>query len=193
MTVEGMQGSVIQMVNHGLSTGALFIIVGMLYERRHTRMISDFGGLARQMPVLATFFMIISLSSMGLPGLNGFVGEFLILLGSFKSTFLPSYAYAILASSGVVLSAVYILWMYQRVMFGPLDKPANLSLRDLSKREWAVLIPIVLFVFWIGIYPSTFLGKSEVSIKQVVEKLESARSGGPIGISAKENPTRPPD
>jgi len=182
MTEEGLQGSIIQMINHGLSTGALFIIVGMIYDRRHTRMISDFGGLARQMPVFATFFMIVSLSSIGLPGLNGFVGEFLILLGSFKSAILNSYAYAIVAAGGVVLAAVYILWMYQRVMFGKLDKIENQSLLDLSKREIAVLVPIVLFIFWIGVYPSTFLTRSASSVKQVVERVEAAK-GDIIGAS----------
>lgn len=172
MNEEAIQGSLIQMVNHGLSTGALFLIVGMIYERRHTREITEFGGLCKVMPVLATFFMIISLSSIGLPGLNGFVGEFLILLGSFQSRFLNTPTYAILAASGVVLSAVYILWMYQRVMFGSVTKAENQSLRDLSVREIAVLVPIAAFVFWIGIYPSSFLGKSAASTKALVQQVE---------------------
>ncbi|MGA9364985.1 MAG: NADH-quinone oxidoreductase subunit M [Bacteroidota bacterium] len=172
MNEEAIQGSLIQMVNHGLSTGALFLIVGMIYERRHTREITEFGGLCKVMPVLATFFMIISLSSIGLPGLNGFVGEFLILLGSFQSRFLNTPTYAILAASGVVLSAVYILWMYQRVMFGSVTKAENQSLKDLSVREIAVLVPIAAFVFWIGIYPSSFLGKSAASTKALVQQVE---------------------
>src|SRR5262249_51163134 len=117
-TEEGIQGSILQMINHGLSTGALFLIVGMIYDRRHSRLIGEFGGLAKVMPVFSTVFMIVSLSSIGLPGLNGFVGELLILLGAFHSTFL-SHAYAIIAASGVILAAVYMLWMYQRVIFGP--------------------------------------------------------------------------
>jgi NADH-quinone oxidoreductase subunit M len=169
---EAVQGSIIQMVNHGLSTGALFLIVGMIYERRHTREISEFGGLSKVMPVLATFFMIISLSSIGLPGLNGFVGEFLILLGSFRSSFLDTPVYTVFAASGVVLSAVYLLWMYQRVMFGSVTKPENQSLKDLSLREIAVLVPIAAFVFWIGIYPSSFLGKSAASTRALVQQVE---------------------
>ncbi|MEK6570045.1 MAG: NADH-quinone oxidoreductase subunit M [Bacteroidota bacterium] len=174
---EAIQGSIIQMVNHGLSTGALFLIVGMIYERRHTREVSEFGGLSKVMPVLATFFMIISLSSIGLPGLNGFVGEFLILLGSFQSTFLISPAYTVLATSGVVLSAVYLLWMYQRVMFGSVTKPENQTLKDLSFREVAVLVPIALLVFWIGLYPASFLAKSAASTKALVQQVERGLGG----------------
>ncbi len=177
MTEEGIQGAMIQMINHGLSTGALFLIVGMLYDRRHTRDISQFGGLSKQMPVFAAFFMIVMLSSIGLPGLNGFVGEFLILLGSFKSTFLGSHVYTVVAATGVIFAAVYMLWMFQRVMFGKLTNPANQSLRDLSKREIAVLVPIVVFIVWIGVYPSTFLKTSAASTRQIVKMLEQTRSG----------------
>ncbi len=172
LTEEGIQGGIIQMVNHGLSTGALFIIVGMLYDRRHTRLIADYGGIAKVMPVFATIFMIVTLSSIGLPGLNGFIGEFLILIGAFKSTFLNSFAFAIFAASGVILAAVYMLWMYKRVMFGTINNSANSSLVDLSKREITVLIPIIIFIVWIGVYPSTFLNKSASSTKQLVEKIE---------------------
>ena len=177
MTEEGIQGAMIQMINHGLSTGALFLIVGMLYDRRHTRDISQFGGLSSQMPVFAAFFMIVMLSSIGLPGLNGFVGEFLILLGSFKSTFLGSHVYTVVAASGVIFAAVYMLWMFQRVMFGKLTNPANHSLHDLSAREIAVLVPILVFIVWIGVYPSTFLRTSAASTKQIVRMLEQTRSG----------------
>jgi NADH-quinone oxidoreductase subunit M len=177
MTEEGIQGSMIQMINHGLSTGALFLLVGMIYDRRHTRDISQFGGLAKQLPVFATFFMIVTLSSIGLPGLNGFVGEFLILLGSFKSLFLGSHLYTVFAATGVILSAVYMLWMFQRVMFGKLSNAANQSLLDLSKRELAVLIPIVVLIVWIGVYPSTFLKSSTASTKQIVKMLERAKTG----------------
>ncbi len=161
---EAIQGSIIQMINHGLSTGALFLIVGMIYDRRHTRMIADFGGLARQMPIFVTFFMIITMSSIGLPGLNGFVGEFLILLGIFK----VNKVYAIIAASGVILAAVYMLWMFQRVNFGKLDKPENQELKDLDWKEVAVLVPIVIFCFWIGIYSSTFLSKTELSVDKLL-------------------------
>ena len=171
-TEEGIQGSIIQMVNHGLSTGALFLIVGMIYDRRHTRLISEFGGLAKVMPLLSTFFMIVSLSSIGLPGLNGFVGELLILLGAFHSKFL-SHSYAILAAGGVILGAVYMLWLYQRVVFGSVTNPANQSLRDLSAREIAVLVPVLLFIVWIGVYPGTFLKKSVIATKGIVYVVQS--------------------
>jgi NADH-quinone oxidoreductase subunit M len=174
---EGLQGGVIQMINHGLSTGALFLLVGMIYDRRHTRMIADFGGVAKVMPVFAAFFMVVMLSSVGLPGLNGFVGEFLILLGAFKSSFLGSRVFSIVAATGVILAAVYLLWSYQRVFFGKLEKPENASLRDLNLREWAVLVPIVIFIVWIGLYPQTFLEKSALSSKQIIEQFENARRG----------------
>jgi NADH-quinone oxidoreductase subunit M len=174
---EGMQGSVIQMVNHGLSTGGLFLLVGMIYDRRHTRLIKDFGGLAKQMPVYAAFFMIVMLSSVGLPGLNGFVGEFLILLGAFKSQFLGSHGYAIFGATGVILAAVYLLWSYQRVFFGKLENPENQKLIDLSRREIAVLIPVVVFIVWIGFYPNTFLEKSAAASKHVIQQVENARLG----------------
>jgi len=138
-------------------------------------MIKDFGGIARVMPVFATFFMIVMLSSAGLPGLNGFVGEFLILLGSFKSGFLGSPWYAVVAASGVILAAVYLLWSYQRVFFGRVENAENKSLKDLSVREWVVLIPVVVFIVWLGVYPKTFLDKSAGAARHVVHKLEDAR------------------
>jgi NADH-quinone oxidoreductase subunit M len=164
LTLQSVQGALIQMVNHGLSTGALFLLVGMIYERRHTRLIADFGGLARQMPIFVTFFLIITLSSVGLPGLNGFVGEFLILLGTFQ----VHRVYAILATTGVILSAVYMLTMFQRVNFGKLENPANKLLKDLNGREIATLVPIVLLCLWIGLYPATFLDKSQAAAQRVL-------------------------
>ncbi|HTK80963.1 MAG TPA: NADH-quinone oxidoreductase subunit M [Bacteroidota bacterium] len=186
LTEEGIQGSILQMVNHGLSTGALFLIVGMMYDRRHTRLISEFGGLAKVMPLLSVALMIVSLSSIGLPGLNGFVGEFLILLGSYKSEFLGHW-YAILAATGVIFAAVYLLWMYQRVIFGKVTNPENQRLSDLSRREVLVLVPIILFIVWIGVYPSTFLQMSAAKTKQIVTTARTymtpqaspARSGRP--------------
>jgi NADH-quinone oxidoreductase subunit M len=183
LTEEGMQGSVIQMINHGLSTGGLFLLVGMIYDRRHTRLIKDFGGLAKPMPVYAAFFMIVVLSSIGLPGLNGFVGEFLILLGAFRSPFLGSPWFAIAASSGVILAAVYLLWSYQRIFFGKNERPENQSLADLNGREIAVLVPIVFFIVWIGVYPGTFLGKSAASTKQLIHRIEETRRGSYAGAS----------
>ena len=186
VTVTGLQGGLIQMVNHGLSTGALFLIVGMIYDRRHTRMIEEFGGLARQIPIFATFFMIVTLSSIGLPGLNGFVGEFLILLGSFQSDVLASPWYVVFAASGVVFAAVYMLWMYQRVVFGESRNPENEKLSDLSIREIGLLLPVVLFIVWIGVYPSTFLDKTESSVQRVVEKLEKVHRGEYLTTSVSE-------
>jgi NADH-quinone oxidoreductase subunit M len=171
------------MINHGLSTGALFLLVGMIYDRRHTRLIKDLGGLAKPMPVYAAFFMIVMLSSIGLPGLNGFVGEFLILLGSFRSSFLGSPWYAIVASTGVILAAVYLLWSYQRIFFGKTEHPEDQALPDLSVREIAVLVPIVLFIVWIGVYPGTFLGKSAASTKQLIHRIEETRRGSFAGAS----------
>jgi NADH-quinone oxidoreductase subunit M len=187
MTEEGIQGAVIQMINHGLSTGALFLLVGMIYDRRHTREISQFGGLAKVMPVYSTLFMIVTLSSIGLPGLNGFVGEFLILLGSFNSAILGTYVYTIFAATGVIFSAVYMLWMVQRVFFGKVVHVQNSSLLDLTRREIGVLIPIIIFIVWIGIYPSTFLKSSAASTKQVVTQMQNVQSGSlrPSGPSIK--------
>jgi NADH-quinone oxidoreductase subunit M len=183
ITDEGMQGGVIQMVNHGLSTGALFLMVGMLYDRRHTKLIADFGGLARVMPVYASFFMIIMLSSVGLPGLNGFVGEFLILIGAFNSMELGTPAYAIVGALGVILAAVYLLWSYQRVFFGKVTRQENAHLRDLDLREIVVLVPIVVAIVWIGFYPKALLDKTAVASRQVVQVVEEARRGAPLPMA----------
>ncbi len=177
MTEEGIQGGIIQMINHGLSTGALFLLVGMIYDRRHTREISAYGGIAKQVPLFATFFLIVTFSSIGLPGLNGFVGEFLILFGSFQSRILGNYIYAIIAASGVIFAAVYMLWMYQRVFFGKLTNPENQSLTDLTKREIGVLIPLIIFIVWLGVYPKPFLNLSAETTKQLVKKIEQVKSG----------------
>ena len=169
--MQGIQGGVIQMINHGLSTGALFLIVGCIYERRHTRMIADFGGLSTPMPIFATIFMIVALSSIGLPGLNGFVGEFLILLGAFKVNRL----YAAISATGVIFAACYMLWMFQRVMFGKVTNEKNLHLQDLSWREIGYFAPLLLFIVWIGVYPNTFLKKTEATTAQFVAKMEKAK------------------
>jgi NADH-quinone oxidoreductase subunit M len=168
LTTIGMEGSILQMINHGLSTGALFLVVGMIYERRHTRMISEFGGISKVMPVYAVFFMIFTLSSIGLPGLNGFVGEFLILLG----TFTVNKPRAVFAATGVIFAAVYMLWMYQRVMFGEVKNPKNEKLLDLSFREAAILVPIVVACFWIGLYPKPFLVRMEPSVNHLLSQVE---------------------
>ncbi len=171
MTAESLQGSIIQMVNHGLSTGALFLLVGVIYERTHTREISEYGGLAKIVPFYVFALMFASLSSIGLPGLNGFVGEFLILVGSFKSPVLNSWIYTVFAASGVIFAAVYMLWMYQRVVFGKVTNPKLEGLKDMNKREMLVLVPIFIFIVWIGIYPSTFLNVSKKSTHKVIEQV----------------------
>ena len=174
----GIQGSVLQMINHGLSTGALFLLVGMIYERRHSRMIVDFGGLSKRMPIFAVIFMVVTLSSIGLPGLNGFVGEYMILLGSFvQGAF--SKVYVVFATAGVILAAVYMLWMFQRVMFGTLDK-TNEGLPDLNAREIVVMLPLLLFIVWIGVYPKPFLSKMEKSVGVVVTKVQTAPAMGQL-------------
>jgi len=165
-------GGVIQMVNHGLSTGALFLLVGMIYERRHTRLIADFGGLWSVVPAFSALFMVVVLSSLGLPGLNGFVGEFLILVGAFQT----SPWLAAVATSGIVFAAVYLLWMYQRVIFGEVTHQANRSLRDLSPREWALLVPVVVFIVWIGVYPTAFTGKTEATIEALIAQVRAKAS-----------------
>jgi NADH-quinone oxidoreductase subunit M len=180
MTEEGLQGAMIQMVNHGLSTGALFLLVGMMYERTHTRLIADYGGAAKLVPLYASFLMIISLASIGLPGLNGFVGEFLVLAGAFKSALIGSKVFVVAGGFGVILSAVYMLWMIQRTMFGPAREGGlygGHSLSDLTKREIAVLVPVVLFIVWIGVYPKTFLGVSASAAKHTAEHVENVKRG----------------
>src|SRR5438067_1538235 len=164
----GMRGSVLQMINHGISTGALFLLVGMIYERRHTRMIADYGGLAKQMPMYAALFLIAALSSMGLPALNGFIGEFTILLGAANRI----TWWAVFAAIGIVLGAAYLLWLYQRVFWGPLDNPANKTLRDLNRRELALLVALVAVMVWIGIYPSTFFDKIEEPVNYIVRQVD---------------------
>jgi NADH-quinone oxidoreductase subunit M len=182
LNATGVNGSILQMVNHGLSTGALFILVGMLYERRHTRMIDDFGGVARPMPVYAAFFGIVTMSSVGLPGLNGFVGEFLILLG----TYLSHPIAAVIAASGVVLAAAYMLWMYRRVMFGPIENAENRSLIDLGLREKLVLVLMVIPIVWIGVYPETFLRRIEPSVVEMLGRMEERSAMTPVELPAAE-------
>jgi NADH-quinone oxidoreductase subunit M len=167
LTPLGLAGSVLQQINHGISTGALFLIVGVLYERRHTRLISEFGGLATPMPVFAAIYLIVSLSSLGMPLLNGFIGEFTILQGTFQ----VSKAWAAWGTLGVVLGAAYLLWLYQRVMFGSVTNAANEKLADLNWREYATLIPLVVLAFWIGIYPKPFFGVIEKPVETIVKQV----------------------
>jgi NADH-quinone oxidoreductase subunit M len=167
MNPQGISGAVLQMVNHGVSTGALFILVGMIYERRHVRELDAFGGLARTMPVYTTFFVIATMSSIGLPGLNGFVGEFLILLGAFQHLRWS----AVIATSGVILSAVYMLWAVRRVFFGPLVHEANRVLKDLSAREKLVGVALVIPMIWIGVHPSTFTNPLDRAVTELIETM----------------------
>ena len=164
---NGLSGSVLQQINHGISTGALFLIVGVLYERRHTRMITDFGGLATPMPNFAAVYLIISLSSLGMPLLNGFIGEFTILQGAFQ----VSKAWAAWGTLGVVLGAAYLLWLYQRVMFGAVTLPVNEHLPDLNLREYCTLVPLVLLAFWIGIYPKPFFAIIDKPVEKIVQQV----------------------
>jgi len=167
--MNGLEARFYQMCNHGVSTGALFLLVGMLYERRHTRLISEFGGLATSLPVYSTFFMIVALSSLGLPMLNGFVGEFLIIVGAFHAR----AVYGALAAIGVVLAAVYLLWMYQRVFFGEVTNPKNRDLPDCDAREKLILVSLVLVMLWMGIYPNPFLRRLDRSTLATIERVES--------------------
>jgi len=167
---QGIVGGMLQMINHGLSTGGLFLIVGIIYERRHTRMISDFGGLSHQLPIFSVIFAITMLSSIGLPGLNGFVGEFLILLGVFKA----HYVYALFGITGIVLGAAYMLWLYQRMMFGTLDKPENRQLADCNLREILYMAPLIVFMFWIGLYPKPYLNLMNPTVNRLVERVNPA-------------------
>ena len=169
--VEGTQGAIIQMINHGLSTGMLFLLVGMIYERTHTREISHYGGIAKVMPIYSTFLFIATLSSVGFPSLNGFVGEFLILLGAFKSQVLDNKIFSIISATGVIFAAVYLFWLYQRIIFGEITNEKNKTLTDLSLREISILIPIVIFMVWIGIYPNTFLKISENFSNEIVKNI----------------------
>src|SRR5499427_2330143 len=165
-TAQGMQGALYQMLNHGVSTGALFLFVGMIYERRHTRMISEFGGLVRPMPWFSTFFVIASLSSIGLPFLNGFIGEFLIMLGSWTSTAVShAWIVTMFAGTGVIWAAVYMLWMLQRVVFGTQTSAANARLLDLNAREIGLALPLLALMLFMGVYPTTFLSRSQASVE----------------------------
>jgi NADH-quinone oxidoreductase subunit M len=170
-TVTAAQGATLQMINHGLSTGALFILVGMLYERRHTRAIDEFGGIGNVAPLYAGAFLIVALSSLGLPGLNGFVGEFFILLGTFKSAPVAS----ILATGGVVGAALYLLWAYQRTFHGPVTSDENRVLKDLTVRERIVLAPLVAMIVLIGVWPQPFLSRMQPSVERAIAGIARSR------------------
>src|SRR5687767_8363546 len=177
-TELGMQGALYQMLNHGVSTGALFLFVGFIYERRHTRAINEFGGLAHSMPWFSTLFVIATLSSIGLPFLNGFVGEFLILIGSWTSEAIGRAELAtMIAATGVIWAAVYMLWMIQRVVFGPITKPENASLRDLNAREIGLLVPLLVLMLFMGVYPRPFLDRSKAAVEEIRARVAAPTAG----------------
>jgi len=169
---NGLLGGMLQMINHGLSTGALFLIVGVVYERRHNREIAEYGGLSKVMPIYAVVFLIATMSSIGLPVLNGFIGEFTILVGIFSANHPMAHTWTAIAATGIVLGAAYMLWLYQRVMFGKLDNPKNQGLKDLSLHEIAVFAPLIILCFWIGLQPTPFIAPMEKSIERVVQAID---------------------
>jgi NADH-quinone oxidoreductase subunit M len=177
----GMNGSILQQINHGVSTGALFLIVGMIYDRRHTREISQMGGLSNVMPVYAIIFLIMTMSSIGLPLLNGFIGEFAIMAGALKA----NLWYAVAGGAGIVLGAAYMLWLYQRTMFGKLDNPANQNLKDLSARELATIIPLIIMAFWIGLYPKPFFDVLQKPVAKLVQ-IVNAETKAPAPDAPKQ-------
>ena len=168
LTLQSVQGAVMIMINHGISTGALFLLVGMIYERRHTRLLDAYGGIARVVPLFAAMLTFVSLSSIGLPGTNGFVGEFLVLLGAFKTY--P--VLALIATTGVIFAAAYLLWAIQRILFNPLDKRENEHIPDLNRRELALLVPLVAVIIWLGVYPAPVLRRMEVSSQLLITRVQ---------------------
>ena len=170
LNAVGITGSIVQQINHGISTGGLFLLVGVVYERRHTREISEYGGLSKVMPAYAAVFLVMTMSSIGLPALNGFIGEILILQG----IFVVNKIWAAFAATGIVLGAAYMLWLYQRTMFGTVDNPKNENLPDLNLREWATFIPLLILAVWIGLYPKPFIDRLDSSVVRVMMRVNSA-------------------
>jgi NADH-quinone oxidoreductase subunit M len=169
LTLQSVQGALLVMINHGISTGALFFLAGMLYERRHTRLLDAFGGLARVVPLLAATLTIVSLSSIGLPGTNGFVGEFLILIGAFKTYPVA----AVISTAGVIVAAMYLLPALQKIIYNPLARPENQQLLDLSPRELIVLVPLLAAIVWIGVYPRPFLSRMEPAAQHLIDTVRA--------------------
>jgi NADH-quinone oxidoreductase subunit M len=179
MTRESVQGALMVMIGHGISTGALFFLIGMIYERKHSRMIADYGGIAKVVPIYATLLTVVALSSIGLPGTNGFVAEFLVMVGSFKTVPLATTISAL----GVILAAAYLLWALQRILYNPLDKPANAHLTDLNWREIGLLAPLVFMILWMGIYPKPVLSRMEASVTNFVQQVESKAAAQPMTLT----------
>jgi NADH-quinone oxidoreductase subunit M len=169
MTVQSVQGALMVMINHGISTGALFFLIGMIYERRHTRLIESYGGIARAVPLFAALLTIVSLSSIGVPGTNGFVGEFLVLIGSFRTEPVLS----VISATAVIFAAAYLLWAIQRILFNKLDKPENEHIPDLNRRELAVMLPLIAGIIWLGVYPQPVLRRMEGAAVKFVHHVEA--------------------
>jgi NADH-quinone oxidoreductase subunit M len=169
LTVQSVQGALMVMINHGLSTGALFFLIGMIYERRHTRLIEDYGGIARVVPMFAALLVFVTLTSIGVPGTNGFIGEFLVLIGSFRTY--P--VFSLVATTVVIIAAAYLLWAIQRILFNPLDKPVNEHIPDLNRRELALMVPLVAAMLWLGVYPAPVLRRMQPAAEQFVRTVEA--------------------
>jgi NADH-quinone oxidoreductase subunit M len=169
LTVQSVQGALMVMINHGLSTGALFFLIGMIYERRHTRLIESYGGLARVVPLFAALLTFVSLSSIGLPGTNGFIGEFLVLIGAFRT----SPILTVIATTTVIIAAAYLLWAIQRILFNALDKPENEHVPDLNRRELLLMAPLLAGIIWLGVYPAPVLRRMQTSAEQFVRTVET--------------------
>ena len=179
LTTESMQGALMVNINHGVSTGALFLLIGMIYERRHTRMIADYGGIAKVVPIFATILTIVSLSSIGVPGTNGFIGEFLVLVGAYKTQPVAT----LIAATAVIFAAAYLLWALQRIIYNKLDKPSNEAIKDLNWREIGLLVPLLAAILWLGVYPKPLLDKTEPAARRLVEYVESQAAKAPVTAS----------
>jgi NADH-quinone oxidoreductase subunit M len=182
LTLQSVQGAMMVMINHGISTGALFLLVGMIYERRHTRLIESYGGIARVVPLFAAMLTFVSLSSIGLPGTNGFVGEFLVLIGSFRTYPVLS----LIAATGVIFAAAYLLWAIQRILFNSLDKPENTHIPDLNRRELALLTPLIAAIIWLGVYPAPVLRRMESSSQAIIDRVQSQSNVAQLGMGLHE-------
>jgi NADH-quinone oxidoreductase subunit M len=177
-TLQSVQGSLMIMISHGFSTGALFLLIGMIYERRHTRLIDDYGGIARVVPVFSLILTVVALSSIGLPGLNGFVGEFLVLLGSFGAFPVAT----VIATTGVIFAAAYLLWALQRMIFNRLDQAENERIPDLGPRELALMAPLLIGIVWLGLYPAPVLHRMESAARRYVQLTQPARTANPVAV-----------
>jgi NADH-quinone oxidoreductase subunit M len=182
LTVQSVQGALMVMINHGISTGALFFLIGMIYERRHTRLIDAYGGIARVVPMFAAILTIVTFSSIGVPGTNGFIGEFLVLLGSFQTQPVLS----VIATTVVIISAAYLLWAIQRILFNPLDKRENEHIPDLNRRELAIMVPLVAAIVWLGVYPAPVLRRMEGAATKFVNMVDARRNLLTTGVAEAE-------